>query len=109
MTDEDIENWAQKFASDLTIAGERVPLDRVIATHLRSFEALRAKGMTWRAIANVLSRAGACRPDGSPISHDQLRADVARSRRKMVHVGDVPPEAARLDLRAFAQRAAKLQ
>lgn len=82
VTNEEIDAWAARFAADLTVAGQHVPLDRVLAQHLDMFDALRTKGLTWQAIANVLSRAGACRRDGRPISHDQLRADVPRLRRK---------------------------
>lgn len=82
MTDEEIDAWAKRFVADLTVAGQHVPFDRVLAQHLDKLDALRARGLTWPAIANVLSSAGACRRDGRPISHDQLRADVPRLRRK---------------------------
>jgi len=39
---------------------------------------LRASGLTWRAIAALLTRAGARRRDGRPISSDQIRGDATR-------------------------------
>lgn len=102
MTNEDIEAWAKQFAGELTVAGQHVPFDRVLVHHLEMFEALRSKGLTWQAIANLLSSAGAQRRDGSPISHDQLRADIPRLRRK---------QAARQsgDARSHAAHAAELE
>lgn len=78
MDKDTIQTWAEHFVSDLDVGGERVPLDRVIAAHLASFEALRASGLTWRAIAAIIARAGGRRANGRPISPDQLRADVSR-------------------------------
>jgi hypothetical protein len=71
-------SWAETFAAELTVAGEQIPLDRVIARHIDAFRELRSLGMTWRGIAALLVRAGARRADGSLISADQIRVSHAR-------------------------------
>jgi hypothetical protein len=71
-------SWADTFAAELTVAGEQIPLERVIARHVEAFRELRSLGMTWRGIAALLVRAGARRADGSPISADQIRVSHAR-------------------------------
>ncbi len=88
MNDEQIERWAVQFAADLRVGGERVPLDRVISRHLGAFEDLRAKGLTWRVISTILTRAGARRASGNPIGADHLRADVSRLSRRKHPVGE---------------------
>lgn len=82
MDDEQIKRWADQFTADLRVGGEPIPLDRVIARHLKAFADLRAKGLTWRVISNILTRAGARRASGSPIGADHLRADVSRLSRQ---------------------------
>ena len=77
-------SWAETFAADMTVAGEQIPLERVIARHLNTFGELRSLGMTWRGIAALLVRAGARRADGRLISADQIRVSHARL------VGDNP-------------------
>ncbi len=81
-------SWAQIFTTDLTVAGEHVPLDRVVARYSDEFAELRRLGMTWRAISNLLVRAGARRADGGLISSDQLRVSYARYNRED---GSSPP------------------
>jgi hypothetical protein len=71
-------SWAESFTAELIVAGEHVPLDRVVARHSEAFTELRGLGMTWRGIAQLLVRAGARRADGSLISSDQLRVSYAR-------------------------------
>lgn len=70
--------WAATFTSELTVAGEHVPLDRVVARHSEAFANLRQLGLTWRGISALLARAGARRADGGLISADQLRVSFAR-------------------------------
>jgi hypothetical protein len=81
----DPKSWAEKFVAELTVEGERVPFERVLAHHLDEVAKLRAtSGLTWRSMASLLARAGARRADGGPISADQLRVGYARLTR---HVG----------------------
>ena len=87
MDTKEIENWARAFVADLTIGGEAVPFERVIAAHLPSIASLRAAGLTWSAITAFLARAGGRRTNGKPISADQIRADVSRQLRR----GSAPP------------------
>ena len=82
METKEIDNWARAFAADLTIGGEDVPLERVIAAHLSAIASLRAAGLTWRAIAAFLARAGGRQRGGKLISADQLRAAVSRQLRR---------------------------
>jgi len=75
----DIKHWAEKFVAELTVGGERVPFERVLAHHLDEVANLRStSGLTWRSIAALLTRAGARRADGGVISADQLRVGCAR-------------------------------
>src|SRR5665213_3555244 len=75
----DPKSWAETFAAELSVGGERVPFERVLAHHLDAISKLRSvSGLTWRSLASFLVRAGACRADGSPISADQLRVGHAR-------------------------------
>ena len=76
-------SWAEKFAAELTVEGERVPFERVLAHHLDIVARLRAtSGLTWRSMASFLARAGARRADGGQISADQLRVGYARLTRQ---------------------------
>lgn len=82
MESKEIENCARAFAADLTIGGEYVPLERVIAAHLSAIASLRGAGLTWRAIAAILARSGARQRGGKPMSADQLRAGMSRQLRR---------------------------
>ena len=77
-----IDEWAMSFVSDLHVGNEVVPLDRVLARHLDAINELRAHGLTWNAVASIITRAGGRRASGRPISPDQLRANVARLRKR---------------------------
>jgi hypothetical protein len=88
----DPQAWARTFVADLSVAGENIPLERVVARHLASIDELRARlGMTWRGIASMLTRAGARRSDGGLISADQLRVSYARLSRKSTSTGAERP------------------
>lgn len=71
-------SWAETFTAGLTVDGEHVPLDRVVARHREAFTELRRLGLTWGGISALLVRAGARRSDGGLISSDQLRVSYAR-------------------------------
>jgi hypothetical protein len=72
-------SWAEAFVAELTVAGERVPFERVLARHLDTITTLRtASSLTWRSLASLLARAGGRRADGGLISADQLRVGHAR-------------------------------
>uniref|UniRef100_Q07SE5 Uncharacterized protein n=1 Tax=Rhodopseudomonas palustris (strain BisA53) TaxID=316055 RepID=Q07SE5_RHOP5 len=81
--DEDFKSWVERFAAQLTVDGERVPFERVLAYHFDEITKLRAtSGLTWRSMASLLARAGARRADGGLISADQLRVGYARLARR---------------------------
>ena len=95
MDNSEINDWLQGFVANLTIGGERVPLERVIATRLDGLLALRDQGLTWHAIEALIIRAGGRRKDGTPISGDQLRAAFARLSKRRIAVQVRPPPSAR--------------
>lgn len=70
--------WAETFTAELSVDGEPVPIERVIARHLNALGELRGLGLTWGGIAGLLVRAGARRGDGKLISADQIRVSYAR-------------------------------
>lgn len=82
--------WAETFAKELTVSGEHIPLERVIARHLKELEELRRLGLTWQGVAALLVRAGARRAGGKLISADQLRVSYAR----LVRDDDAPTKRA---------------
>lgn len=87
----DPKSWAEKFVAELTVAGERVPFERVLAHHLDEITKLRAaSGLTWRSMASLLVRAGARRTNGGLISADQLRVGYARLVRHGEEAADSP-------------------
>jgi len=72
-------SWAEIFAAELVVDGERIPFERVLARHLDAVTKLRkASGHTWPSIASMLVRAGVRRSDGGLISADQIRVAYAR-------------------------------
>jgi hypothetical protein len=72
-------SWAEIFAAELVVDGERIPFERLLARHLDAVTKLRkASGHTWPSIASMLVRAGARRSDGGLISADQIRVSYAR-------------------------------
>ena len=77
MDEQDIETGLKAFVADLEVGGQRVPIDRVIRTHLALFEGLRAMHLTWPAIATLVVRAGGRRKDGGT---DIRRPDPGRCR-----------------------------
>jgi hypothetical protein len=50
-------SWAESFTAELIVAGEHVPLDRVVARHCEAFTELLGPGMTRRRMALLLVRA----------------------------------------------------
>lgn len=72
--------WIADLRSALTVADERVPLERALRPYWGSIGELRARNLTWFSIANLLARHGVVRRSGVPISGDQLRAIERRSR-----------------------------
>ena len=91
MDKSEINKWLAGFVSDLTVGGERIPLDRVIEARLAGLQSLRDLGLTWQAIATMIARAGGSRSDGTPISAAQLRGDVARLTRRGMAARPPPP------------------
>jgi len=88
----DPKSWAEAFVAELTVGGERVPFERVLAHHLDEVRKLRStSGLTWRGITSLLTRAGARRADGGLISADQLRVGYARLVRHAEEAVDSPP------------------
>lgn len=90
----DPKSWAETFVAELTVGGERVPFERVLARHLEDVAKLRStSGLTWRSMASLLVRAGARRADGGLISADQLRVGYARLVRHAEEVDSPPTKA----------------
>ena len=89
----EIDQWLEGFVTDLTVGNERVPLERVVAARLDGFVSLREQGLTWRALASLVARAGGRRKDGKLISGDQLRVVVSRhlSRRSALQAKSPAP------------------
>lgn len=71
-----------RFTADLTIAGEPVTFDVVVARHLQMFVEADRAGLTTPRIARLLAKAGARRADGKPITADQIRASISRAKRR---------------------------
>ena len=69
------------LVSDLTLAGEPIALDVVIARHLPLLQEARSAKLRWTSLARLLAEAGARRPNGSSFSVDQLRASYSRAER----------------------------
>lgn len=78
MADQSPQKWAETFAADLVLDGERVPFDRVVQRHHQALAAQRAKGLTWKGLANLLRHAGVNRENGKAYSADHLRVAFAR-------------------------------
>lgn len=72
------QQWAEGLRGDLTLGGERVPFERALGHHLAGLLALRARGLTWRSLANLLRKNGVKRPDGRFYSADHLRVSYDR-------------------------------
>jgi hypothetical protein len=58
-----------------------LPLERVVASDLDLFTAMRDAGASWRTIAAVMAEAGAVRADGTPLSPEQWSAMISRTLR----------------------------
>lgn len=72
----------ERFAADLTVAGQPAVLDRAVERHLPTFQQALAAGLRWPAIARLLAQMGARRPNGGGLSSDQLRASFSRATRR---------------------------
>lgn len=81
MNPDELTDALDRFARDLTVAGEPAVFDAVVARHLPLLLDLRRAGLRWSGVLRLLSRAGARRPDGTDLSADQLRASISRARR----------------------------
>ncbi|SDH11810.1 hypothetical protein [Pelagibacterium luteolum] len=78
MAEQSPQRWAETFASDLVLDGERIPFDRVVQRHYAALVHQRATGLTWKALANLLRRAGAVRESGKAYTGDHLRVAFGR-------------------------------
>lgn len=78
MSDLDPYAWAEEVARALSLGGERVPFQRVLRAHRHDLDALRARGLTWHSLAQILLRAGVQRANGRPYSADHLRVCADR-------------------------------
>lgn len=72
----------ERFAADLTIAGEPAIFDVVVARHLPVFVKAAHAGLTAPRIAKLLARTSSRRADGTPITADQIRASISRAKRR---------------------------
>lgn len=89
-----------RLASDLSLAGEPIALDVVVARHLPLLSEARAARLRWTSVARLLAEVGARRPDGGAISADQLRASYSRAARHRLRVQTAPVERAEAQVRA---------
>ncbi|WP_146056512.1 hypothetical protein [Methylobacterium sp. V23] len=83
MNTDQLRSGLAQFASDLTLAGQPIALDVVVARHLPLLREARAAKLRWSGLARLLAEAGARRPDGNAISADQLRASFSRAARHL--------------------------
>ncbi len=81
MNTDQLRSGLAQFASDLTLAGQPIALDVVVARHLPLLQEARLARLRWSGLARLLAEAGARRPDGNAISADQLRASFSRAAR----------------------------
>lgn len=79
MSEAEIISRLEELASDLQVAGERVPLDRVVKRHRQALASAREAELPWEALARLLAKTGARRSSGEPFSSHQLRASFARA------------------------------
>ena len=68
----------QAIAKTLGAGADRIPLRRALRMCLPELDALRARGLTWGAIAALLTKAGARHKQGQAISEHQLRTEYGR-------------------------------
>lgn len=92
MTQQTPNQWANSFFEDLILDGERVPLERVVRQHRNAIADFRSRGLTWRALANLLKSAGAVKEDGRPYSSDHLRVAFDRTSTTASHPRDAAPQ-----------------
>jgi hypothetical protein len=78
MSRTDIETWARRFIADMAPGGIQVPLRRIMKRHYAEIRHLRELGLTWKAIAQCLDRAGGEDTRYRPVSPDLLRSNFAR-------------------------------
>jgi len=72
------QQWTAALRDDLTVDGENVPFERALKRHLDGLVALRARGLTWPSLANMLRKNGVTRQDGRFYSADHLRVAYDR-------------------------------
>ncbi|MBA9061522.1 hypothetical protein GGQ91_000883 [Methylobacterium fujisawaense] len=103
MDPERLQAGLARFAADLTLAGEPIAFDVVVARHIDFLIEVRATGLRWPAIARMLAAAGAHRSGGAAFSADQIRASTSRVRRRRTSVAAYRvPEPPRSDHRLLA-------
>lgn len=72
------QQWTAALREDLTVDGENIPFERALRRHLDGLVALRARGLTWPSLANLLRKNGVTRQDGRFYSADHLRVAYDR-------------------------------
>jgi hypothetical protein len=88
-----------------------VPFERVFRERLNIVTDLVNGGITWRALADALSRAGMTQRDGRPLTGRQLSAVYLRNRMKasIADAGLRPSDAPRLPVTKPARSARPMQ
>lgn len=79
MTRKELDQWAQRFSTDLGTGIERAPFDRIVRHYHSEIQRLLDAHLTFVTLAAALARAGAVRADGRPYSPDQLYVAVRRA------------------------------
>ena len=69
---------AKIFAGDLQGIIGQLPMEKVVAKHIDYFQALRAAGVTWPQISELMKSVTVRRKDGKPVPPEQWRAMVSR-------------------------------
>lgn len=91
-SNKDLEAGLKAMAADLHLpAGGRLKLSKLVAGHLRWFEAAERRGMVWRDMIRALAAIGVTDKQGKPLSVGTLSSAVWRKRaevKKAVEAAD---------------------
>lgn len=102
MTRKDLDQWAQRFSTDLGTGGGRAPFDRIVRHHHTEIQRLLDAHLTFPTLAAALARVGAVRANGRPYSSDQLYMAVRRAASSLEHR---PERASAMKMKSGSQSA----
>lgn len=78
----DLEQKIAGMASDFCSPAGAIPIERLIRMHLRRFEDLRERGLTWEQVSRLLAKGGITRRDGRAFDPAHLRGVYGRHRNR---------------------------